>query len=164
MIANPKDLGSELEYFMSENVLGFILPHGISEDTDLVLVTRVMNRLLTLVINSTVPSSEVWASPLGTLRDWWEHICDWLILNQDSEHALEKVHEAGLIPLVERQIRFTYSSHPVHQLSHTSDNNEMYISSVGLFIEVLKILRMKSRYVGESIILHFYYVAESIPK
>jgi hypothetical protein len=154
MIANPnpKDLGQEQEYFMAFNVLSLILPYPSPEDTDLVLVTSVMNRMLSLMENSTVPSSVLWGMPLILLLDWWEyHIHEWLDLSENSpENTTEKLQKAGVIQLLERQIRFVYSSHPVHQRSHPQEKAEI---ASGCFLAVLHLLKLKIRYVGESIIL-----------
>jgi hypothetical protein len=92
MVANPEDLGEGLAFFESSSLLTLILPHPSPEDTDLVLVIRVMNGLLSLMGNCTEPSRKMWATPIVIFHDWWrDHIPAWLKMDEDAEYTMKKV-------------------------------------------------------------------------
>jgi hypothetical protein len=54
---------------------------------------------------------------------------------------MEAAHEAALIPLIERQIRFAYASHPVHQSVRTTAKPQMLLAAIGVLPGVFRLCR-----------------------
>jgi hypothetical protein len=151
LIAKPEDVHGGEEYAESSEVLMSFLPRDgssifsqlpangssssripIGVGYDMGLVTRVICQLQALTAVSNVPL-HVWEQPMGGLLEVWKsQTKGFLEVYNDSEHAMDKMHEAGLIPLVERQIRFAYASHPVHQSMRIQGKPNMLMAALSV--------------------------------
>jgi hypothetical protein len=136
------------EFLISKEILCLIPLNPLSnEDVDinLGLVTSVISGMLALD-GEPVPWAGNRDAFLYLQYMWVGYVHKWLDANVGRRTASQTAHLAGLLPLVERQLRVLYSTDPVYQIVDCDERGNLLMCAA---VAVNKLLKLKCRCVGE---------------
>jgi hypothetical protein len=148
LAATPLYQEKERELILSKTILYLIPLNPLSrEDVDinLGLVTSVISGILALDGEPVTWVGKRYG--FLYLQDLWVgYVHGWLDANMGRRTASQTAHLAGLLPLVERQLRVLYRTDHVYQIVDWDERGKLLMCAA---VAVNKLLKLKCRCVGE---------------